>query len=184
MALTTAKWTLNDYHRMIETGILSDRRVELLNGEIIEMSPEGPDHAYLGDAAGDYLESLLQGRANVREGRPITLPDDSEPEPDIAIVNLLGKVYRQRHPYPEDVFWLIELSNSSLTKDLEPKQLIYAVAGIQEYWVANLKTSELVVFRDPQREDYRVQLALKDGTVQPIAFPDISISVERLFHPE
>lgn len=184
MALETAKWTLDDYHRMIETGILSDRRVELLNREIIEMSPEGPDHAYLGDAAGDYLESLLRGRANVREGRPITLPDNSEPEPDIAVVKPLGKVYRQRHPYPEDVFGLIEFSNSSLIKDLEPKQLIYAKAGIQEYWVANLKTSELIVFRDPQQEGYRLRLVLKDGTVQPIAFPDVSISVERLFNPE
>jgi len=180
MTLTTAKWTLDDYHRMIDAGILSDRRVELLNGEIVEMPPEGPDHAYLADEAGDYLESLLQGRAKVREGRPITLPDASEPEPDIAVVRALGSVYRRRHPYPEDVFWLLEFSNSSLAKDLKPKRLVYAAAGIQEYWVANLKTSTLIVFRSPQQGDYQSQQDLTTGVIQPLAFPEIAISIEQL----
>jgi Uma2 family endonuclease len=180
MTLTTAKWSLDEYHQMINAGILSDRRVELLNGEIVEMSPEGPDHAYLGDAAGDYLESLLQGRAKVREGRPITLSDASESEPDIAVVKPLGRVYRQRHPYPEDIFWLIEFSNSSLAKDLDAKRLIYATAGIAEYWVANLKTLELTIFRVPDQGDYQFQETLRGGMIQPLAFSDVDISVARL----
>lgn len=180
MTLITAKWTLHDYHQMVKAGILRDRHVELLQGEIVEMSPEGPDHAYLADEAGDYLEALLGDSAKVREGRPITLPDNSEPEPDIAIVAPLGRIYRERHPQVEDVFWLIEFSKTSLTKDLEPKRLVYASAGVSEYWVVNLKTSELIVFTNLQQGDYQSQQVLTGGTVQPLAFPDIAVSVARL----
>jgi Uma2 family endonuclease len=121
MTVTTAKWTLDDYHRMIEVGLLEGRHAELLNGEIIEMPPEGSEHAYLGDEIGRYLSRLLGDRARVREGHPITLPNDSEPEPDIAVVRTLGQIYRQHHPYAEDIFWLIEFSNTSLAKDLDAK---------------------------------------------------------------
>ncbi len=180
MTLTTAKWTLHDYHKIVEAGILSDRRVELLQGEIVEMSPEGPTHAYLADEAGDYLEALLGSRAKVREGRPITLPDNSEPEPDIAVVAPLGQGYRNRHPYAEDVFWLIEFSNTSLAKDLEPKRFVYASVNIPEYWVVNLKTSELIIFTNPQQGDYQSRQTLTTGTVKPTAFPGVEVSVEQL----
>ncbi|MGH2412945.1 MAG: Uma2 family endonuclease, partial [Microcystaceae cyanobacterium] len=84
---TLAKWTVEDYHRMIEAGVLADRRVELIAGEIVEMAPEGPLHKYVTDTSAEYLRSLLQGKAKIYEAHPITLPD-SEPEPDIAVVRL------------------------------------------------------------------------------------------------
>jgi Uma2 family endonuclease len=180
MTVTTAKWTLDDYHRMIEVGLLDNRHVELLNGEIIEMPPEGPEHAYLGDESGTYLSQLLGDRAKVREGRPITLPNNSEPEPDLAIVRPLGRIYRQRHPYAEDVFWLIELANTSLAKDLEIKGRAYATAGIEDYWVVNLKNRNLKVFREPVDGDYTRQLTLTTGEIHPLAFPDVTISGQRL----
>ncbi len=180
MTLTTAKWTLGDYHQMIASGILDNRQVELLNGEIVEMAPEGPEHAYLGDETGKYLGTLLGDRARVREGRPITLAFNSEPEPDIAVVRALGEVYRQRHPYAEDVFWLIEFSNTSLAKDLKPKRQLYAAAEIPEYWVVNLKARHLVVFRDPRQGDYHREETLSEGMVASLAFPEIAISVSRL----
>lgn len=83
--VTTAKWTVEDYHRMIDAGILDDRRVELLNGEIIEMSPEGIPHADLSDEAAGYLRRLLGERARIRDSKPVTLPNNSEPEPDLCI---------------------------------------------------------------------------------------------------
>lgn len=138
---------------MIDAGILSDRQVELLKGEIVEMSPEGVPHAYCSHEAGEYLAKLLGDayggklRAKVRHAKPITLPNDSEPEPDIAIVQPLGREYREHHPYPENIFWVIEYANSSLEKDLDIKSKIYAQAGILEYWVVNLKKLNLVVFR-------------------------------------
>ncbi|VXD22207.1 conserved hypothetical protein [Planktothrix serta PCC 8927] len=179
--LMLAKWTIEDYHRMIDAEILTQRQVELLNGEIVEMAPEGEVHAYSSDEAGEYLIYLLGNRAKVRQGKPITIPlSNSEPEPDIAIVERLGQDYRNHHPYPENIFWLIEYSNSSLTKDLEIKTKIYAEAQIPEYWVINLKTLTLVVFRSPRDEGYQDRETLTQGEISPLAFPDLVISVKQL----
>lgn len=176
------KWTIDDYHRMIEAGILDDLKVELLKGEIVQMPPEREPHAFRSHEAGKYLTRLLGDKADIRQGKPITLPNDSEPEPDIAIIQLLGREYLVHHPYPENIFWLIEYSNATLTKDLEIKSKIYAEAGIAEYWVVNLKKLVLVVFRDPQDGEYASKMTLASGTLQPLAFPEISVSVERMIN--
>ncbi|MDV2996845.1 MAG: hypothetical protein N4J56_006550 [Chroococcidiopsis sp. SAG 2025] len=181
MTVTTAKWTLEDYHCMIQVGLLEGRHVELLNGEIVEMPPEGPEHAYLGDEVGKYLRNILGDRAQVREGHPITLPNNSEPEPDLAIVKPLGQTYRQHHPYAEDIFWLIEYANTSLNKDLDAKRKTYATSEIQEYWVVDLKHRQLKVFRTPCEDDYTSEETLTVGEISPLAFPDIVISVQLLF---
>jgi len=178
-ALITAKWTLDDYHRMIEAGILCDRRVELLNGEIIEMSPEGIPHAHLSDRSAKYLQALLQGKASVREAKPITLPNNSEPEPDLSIVQDLNEEYFDHHPYPENIFWIVEFSNTSLTKDLEIKSRVYARVGIREYWVVNLKRMELILFRDPVEDEYREKRILTHGEISPVAFPEVAIAVNQ-----
>jgi Uma2 family endonuclease len=124
----------------------------------------------------------LAERAKIRQAKPITLPNDSEPEPDIAIVQRLGHEYREHHPYPENIFWLIEYANSSLEKDLEKKTKIYAEAGILEYWVVNLKKLHLVVFREILDGEYATKLTLTTGTIQPLAFPDISVAVEQIIN--
>ncbi|KAB8330163.1 Uma2 family endonuclease [Scytonema tolypothrichoides VB-61278] len=182
MTVITAKWTIDEYHRMIAAGILSERKVELLKGEIVEMSPEGKPHAYSSHEAGEYLTQLLGKRATLRQAKPITLPNDSEPEPDIAIVQRLGREYREHHPYPENIFWLISYANSSLEKDLETKTKIYAEVGIPEYWVVNLKKLHLVIFREPLDGEYATKFTLTAGTIQPLAFPDISVSVEQIIN--
>lgn len=179
--ITTAKWTLEQYHQMIDAGILDGQPVELLNGAIVEMPPEGASHANGSTEARDYLIALLGNRAKVREGHPITLPDsNSEPEPDLAIVQRRDQGYRDHHPYPENIYWLIEFANASLKKDLEAKAEVYAMANIVEYWVVNLKATQLIVMRDPVDGEYQSQVALTDGTVQPLAFPDLAVSVQRL----
>ena len=182
MTSITTKWTIEDYHQMIASGILQERKVELLRGEVVEMSPEGEPHAYCSHEAGEYLSELLGKRATVRQAKPITLPNDSEPEPDLAIVQPLGRDYREHHPYVENIFWVIEYSNTSLEKDLEIKSKIYAEAGIKEYWVVNLKKLHLVVFRDPLDGDYGTKFTLTTGAIQPIAFDDISVLVERIIN--
>jgi Uma2 family endonuclease len=181
MTLTTAKWTLDQYHQMIDADILADRSVELLNGEIIEMAPEGEPHAYANTEARDYLIALLGDRAKIRDAKPISIPSsNSEPEPDLAIVRPLGQVYRVHHPYPEDIFWVIEFSDASLKKDLDPKAKVYAAAGIVEYWVVNLKTSVLIVLRNPVAGDYQQRLEYRTGFICPVAFPDLAIDITRL----
>ena len=178
----TAKWTTEEYHRMIDAGILSNRHVELLRGEIIEMPPEREPHAYCSDEAGEYLTKLLGDRAKIRHAKPITLPNNSEPEPDIAVVQRKGKEYKKHHPLPENIFWVIEYANSSLGKDLETKKKIYAEANIREYWVVDLKKSHLVVFREPLEIDYNLDFVLTTGTINPLAFPDLAISVEQIIN--
>ncbi|MFB2878831.1 Uma2 family endonuclease [Floridanema aerugineum] len=183
MTVTTAKWTLDDYHRMIEVGLLVGRNVELLNGEIIEMPPEGPEHAQQSTDAADYLKELLPDLAIVRDAKPITLPETgSEPQPDLAIVQPLRTLYRTRHPYPENIFWLIEFSQTTLAKDLEVKHKTYAAALIQEYWVVDLKNQQLKVFRDPVDGDYRLEQTLTSGEICAIAFPHLPISIEQLIN--
>lgn len=182
MTVMTVKWTLDDYHRLLEVGLLEGRHVELLNGEIIEMPPEGPEHAQQSTDTADYLRELLGNQAVVRDAKPITLPDSrSEPEPDLAIVEPLRALYRTRHPYPENIFWLIEYANTSLIKDLDAKRKAYAAAEIQEYWVVDLKHRQLKVFREPVEGKYSSELTLSTGGISPLAFPNITVSVQRLF---
>lgn len=176
---TLIKWSVEDYHRMIEAGILADRRVELLGGDIVAVSPEKPEHYFLSDETSDYLKERLQGKAVVRLDGPITLVA-SEPEPDIAIVRLPKAQYRDRHPHPTDIYWIIEYSDSSLSKDLEEKRQIYATAAIPEYWVVNLKAKHLRVFQEPVGDTYRQDTTMTTGFISPLAFPDVTISVERI----
>ncbi|KAM3092192.1 Uma2 family endonuclease [Phormidesmis sp. 146-35] len=181
-AVALYRWTTDRYHLAVEAGIFDDQPVELLNGEIVEMAPEGKPHVFFLDRFANQLRRLLGDRAQVREGHPVTLPNHSEPEPDIAIVRPLNEVYLEHHPYPEDIFWLIEYSDSSLKKDLEVKSKVYASATILEYWVVNLQKMELVVFRDPMDGEYRSQLTLTSGTIAPLAFSEIQIEIGRLMH--
>jgi Uma2 family endonuclease len=180
MTISTLKWTIDRYHQAVDAGVFDDVSVELLKGDLIEVSPEGVPHAASSSDAGDYLREILGNRAKVREGHPITLPNHSEPEPDIAIVDPDTEIYRLHHPYPENIFWVIEFSQSSLQKDLEIKSKIYAEVGIPEYWVMNLKNRTLIVFRDPIDGKYQSQHTLTHGTISPLSFPDIQIDVARL----
>ena len=181
MAVTTAKWTLEDYHRMVDAGLLEGRAVEFLHGEIVDMSPEGAPHAAASSDAGDYLSGLLGGGAQVRQSKPITIPAlVSEPEPDLAIVRRLGRGYRQQHPAPENVYWVVEYAQTSLSKDLDDKKRLYAEAGIPEYWVVNLRDGTLLVFRQPADGTYQFEQTLSRGELAPLAFPDLVISVDRL----
>jgi Uma2 family endonuclease len=181
MSVAIAKWTLADYHRMIESGLLDGRSVELLNGEIVEMSLEGESHAYLSHEAAKHIGRMLGELADIRQGKPIALPNShSEPEPDIAVVQPLGREYLQHHPYPENIFWIIEFASTSLSKDVEDKRKTYALATIQEYWVVNLQASQLIIFRQPAHGDYQTHTTVTTGTLSPVTFPAVELSVQRL----
>ena len=173
------KWTVADYHQLVETGLLAGKPVELLEGELIEMSPEGVPHSYTNRTVGDYLRNLLHGVAFVSEAHPITL-DNSEPEPDIAVVRLPTDLYKQHHPYPEDIYFLIEVSNRTLERDLNEKTIIYARNGIPEYWVIDLPHKKLWVFTQPDLNGYSQTQELTTGNISPLSFPNISLEVKNL----
>jgi Uma2 family endonuclease len=176
---TRYKWSISDWHQLVETGILADKSVELLEGEIVEMSPEGIPHSYTNDSVAEYLRNKLKGIAKVRESHPVTL-DNSEPEPDIAIVRLPETIYRTHHPYAQDIYWLIEISHKTLKKDLEEKTLTYARNGIPEYWVIDLVNKKLWVHTHPDNNNYAKVEQFTQGRIDLIAFPNVSIKVDRL----
>jgi Uma2 family endonuclease len=181
MTITHYHWTCDRYHRAIDAGLFDDQAVELLQGEIIVMTPEREPHACYSSEGAEYLRQLLGDRAAVRETKPVTLPGDSEPVPDLAIVRSPLRHYLDHHPYPTDIFWLVEYSNTTLTKDLGEKKQIYAIAGIVEYWVSDLKNDRLVVFRDLVQGSYQTELTLTAGTITPLVFPEVVVNVRRLF---
>ncbi|MBE9045680.1 Uma2 family endonuclease [Pleurocapsales cyanobacterium LEGE 10410] len=182
---TLAKWSVQDYHLMLESGVLNSRSVELIEGEIVEVSPEEPLHRFTNDSIAEYLRGLFRGKAKVFEAHSITLANSphsraSEPEPDIAVVSLPNTNYLTRHPYPNDIYWLIEISQTTLEEDLGKKKQVYAKAMISEYWVVDLKNTEIIVFRNPSGNDYNSKFTIDSGTIQPIAFPDIEIKIAKL----
>ncbi len=179
MTITTYKWSVEEYHQMIESGILADKPVELLNGEIIEMSPEREEHSYTNDDVAELLREKLQGLAKIREAHPITL-DNSEPEPDIAIVRLPKTIYTQHHPYPEDIYWLIEVSKKTLEKDLTQKNITYARNKIPEYWVIDLVNKKLIIHTNPIGDSYSKIEEYQSGTISPLAFPQITIALGQI----
>lgn len=181
MTVATYKWTLDRYHQAIESGVFDGQNIELLRGELIEMPPEREPHVFFSERAAEILRRMLAGEAQIREGRPVTLPNGSEPQPDVAIVQPLNTVYLEHHPYPENIFLTIEYSYSTLSYDLGRKQIAYAESGIVEYWVVDLQDLELIVFRDPSPAGYRTVTKFVDGQISPLAFPNLAIDVWRFF---
>ena len=121
MTLTTYKWSIEEWHELVDAGLLEGKPVEFLEGEIVEVSPEGIEHSYTNDSLVKYLRNLLDNLADVRESHPVTL-DNSEPEPDVAVIRLPETIYRTHHPYPEDIYWLIEIAAES-TEPIGSKSL-------------------------------------------------------------
>ena len=179
MTLTTYKWSIEEWHNLVESGVLAGKKVELLEGEIVEVSPEGIPHHNTNHKVVKYLRSLLDGLAEVYESHLITL-DNSEPEPDIAIIRLPESIYDIHHPYPQDIYWLVEISNRTLAQDLETKTITYARNGINEYWVIDLQNNKLIVHTQPQDNNYTKVIDYKQETISSLAFPQIVISCDRL----
>jgi Uma2 family endonuclease len=162
------QFTVDEYHRMIETGILTEHdRVELLDGWILKMSPIGPPHATAVNLVAAALQNILPAGWFVRTQSPITL-ETSEPEPDIVVVRGQIRDYLSRHPHPQDIALLIEVADTTLEFDRLKKRLYYAAAGITEYWIVNLIDHRLEVFSDPAPGgDYQVNAAVAaDGIVE------------------
>lgn len=177
--VATFKWSIADWHELVDSGVLAERRVELLEGEIIQMSPEGPMHSSTNYSVVEYFKELLQKKVVIREAHPVTL-DNSEPEPDIAVVRSPYTDYFARHPFPQDIYWLVEISNKTLKLDLEKKSVTYARNSIPEYWVIDLVNKKLIVHTQPVNNFYSQIQTLTTGTVSPQAFPDIAIALDKM----
>ncbi len=175
--------TVAEYHQMAAAGILAaDEQVELLAGHIIQKMPKGPAHSAFCKRLEKLLERRLGDQILVRLQDPVQLAPLSEPEPDIAIVQPRDDFYETAHSTPDNVYWLIEIADTTLKRDLGLKAELYAAAGLKDYWVLNLATQQLHVFRDPQTDGYQRQTILQNQQiVSPLRFPDCVISVSECF---
>jgi Uma2 family endonuclease len=183
MTLTKQRlWTVEEYHRMIDAGILTPiERVELIEGQIIEVSPQKPPHASTVSGASDYLRSLLGSKAIVRVQLPITLEPSSEPEPDIAIVSPDRRKYKSSHPTLSDIYLVIEVADATLVYDQYTKSKMYADANIVEYWIIDISEHRLIVCRNPEGGVYRAGIYLTEvDTVTLLAFPNVTVNVAEL----
>ena len=177
-------WTVEEYHRMIEAGIINeDDNIELLDGRIVEMSPQTPLHAGTTQRSSDYIKQLLAGQAHVRMQLPITLAS-SEPEPDIAVVRIDPGAYGDHHPNPSEILLLIEVSYSTLQIDRREKALIYTRANIAEYWILDVSAREAYIYRNPALGGYQSEIVVADNAaIRMLAFPEIEVSFSELFLP-
>ncbi|MGI2906322.1 Uma2 family endonuclease [Tolypothrix sp. VBCCA 56010] len=184
-SLNLRLWTVADYHRMAETGILDeDERVELLEGKIIWMSAKGTAHRSAVGRTDYLLKNRLRNRAWVSIQDPIKLNQRSEPEPDVAVVQIDPLDYADHHPTPSEVYLIIEVADSSLKFDCETKGKAYAQAGIADYWVIDVVNRQLYVFREPNEEGYQSKVILgEDARISPLQFADLQIVVLEMLPP-
>jgi len=183
VAVARRLFTREEYHRMAEVGILKPtERVELIRGEIIEMSPPGRRHIAFVDNLNQLLVMRLAGRAIVSVQNPIVLTEDTEPQPDLAIRRHRAVPYKDREAHAEDVLLLIEVADTSLRYDRSTKLRLYAAAGIPEYWLVDCTTESIEVFRSPDAEGYRdVSRIEGEGTLTVEAVPDVTLQVGEIF---
>jgi len=173
-------FTVAEYHKMAEAGILSeDDRVELLSGEIVAMSPIGSRHAACVDRLTQYLVVRVAGRAIVRVQNPIRLGEHSEPQPDVALLKPRPDFYATAHPGPEDVVLVIEVAETSAGVDREVKVPLYARFGVSDVWLVDLAGDRVEVFREPSAEGYREVRVLRRGeSLAPALLPDLLVPVD------
>lgn len=175
------RWfSVDDYYRMIEAGILSeDDRVELIEGEVIRMSPIGKFHAACVKRLNELLVFLAGRTATVSVQDPVRLNDFSEPEPDIAVLKRRSDFYASGHPTPEDVLLILEVGNSSIQHDRMTKIPLYGRAGIPEVWLVDLGRDLIEIYTDPMGGRYQDFREAKRGeTLTLSALPDVVINVE------
>ena len=180
----TRLFNVDEYLDMEKVGILhEDDHIELMDGKIVVMAPIGDSHVFGTDWLNMILAPLLVGRAIVRIGGPIYLNDRSAPQPDVAVVRIFHTV-EEAHSAPDDVYFLIEVADSSLSYDTGTKLARYAAAGIPEVWVANLRVREVTVYADPSGSDYATVATYRPGdTVSPRALPDVVLAVDEFMPP-
>lgn len=183
MAVHPAKrlLTIEEYHRMSEAGILTeDDRVELLDGEIYQMSPIGSEHGACVKRLNRILNHLLGNKVIVSVQDPVQIPELSEPEPDIALLAPRSDFYADAHPLPEEVFLIIEVANTSYDKDKLVKLPIYARAGIPGYWIVNLEKRQVEIFQKPQQGSYVIEVVAGPGEQLPLRSFGVEIAFEEV----
>ena len=178
-------WTVQEYRRMSELGILDgNEKTELIAGQITLMAAKGTPHVTSLHLLANALRDKLGSTALVRTQDPIQLDNFSEPEPDLAIVQGTVLDYTEDHPRPEQVYLVVEVADSTLKQDCQVKDKLYAQAGITEYWVLDLKNRKLHIFRNPTPTGYTHHLILSEpNQASPVAFSSCTLTLTSILPP-
>jgi len=182
MPLTTRRFTVDEYHRMGWAGVFhEDDRVELLDGQIVEMSPIGPAHAGCVAALTGLLSRRGGERVVVWVQNPVDLGERSEPQPDIALLSPRPDAYRTAHPRARDILLVIEVADTSREHDRDVKLPLYAEGGVPEVWLVNLTDYAVTVYRDPIGGRYAtVDSARRGETVTSLRLPGVTLRVDEI----
>ena len=176
------RWTVAEYHRMGEVGLLNeDSRVELIDGEIVEMAPIGSEH---GGKVNRFIYSFSRffgDQTIIAAHNPVVLGGYGEPQPDIAILRWREDYYERAHPHAEDVLLLVEVSDSTHRYDRDVKVPLYASRGIPEIWLLDLQQPQLEIYREPVRGQYRQRDCRRTGIIAPFLCPEAGIDLAELF---
>lgn len=176
------RFTVEEYHRMGTAGIFSeDDRVELIEGEIVEMSPIGSRHAACVKRLIRLFDRGVGDRAIVGAQDPIRLGEHSEPQPDLALLRPRPDFYAHAHPGPEDVLLVVEVAETSADYDREVKVPLYARAGIPEVWLVELYAEQIEVYRQPAPHGYQeVQTVRRGQHLSSQTFPELALAVDNI----
>jgi Uma2 family endonuclease len=173
------RFTRADYHRMAQTGILKPGvRVELIDGDIVEMSPIGRPHKSRVDRLNRILTPGVGTAAIVRVQSSIVLGDYGEPEPDLALLRDRADFYIDSDETPEDILLVVEVADSSESYDRRTKAPLYARFGIPELWIVDVNRSRVTRYLDPADDGYATTRVYRRGeSLSPLAFPNLMIAV-------
>lgn len=176
-------FSVEEYYKMTLSGILGeDDRVELIEGEVTEMTPISNKHSLCVNRLNRLFSQILEDNAIVSVQNPVRLDQHSEPQPDIALIRPPFERYVSSHPSPEDVFLMVEVAESSYDYDRCVKIPLYSRHGIPEVWLIDLNNEKIEAFRNPSPEGYRIVETFFSGDTIPIsAFPSIKISGRDIF---
>jgi Uma2 family endonuclease len=182
LTVVRKRFTTGEFEQMSAAGVLAeDDRVELIEGEIVEMSPLGPQHSACVTRLTELFYELKNPNVTIRVQEPIRLGDYSAPQPDVVVASRRDDRYAKGHPEPEDVLLLIEVSESSLTYDRNVKLPLYARAGIAEVWLVALLPQIVEVYRAPSEEGYGEKRTMRRGqTIAPLHLSDVELAVEQM----
>ncbi|MBA3804648.1 MAG: Uma2 family endonuclease [Acidobacteria bacterium] len=182
MSLQIARhyFTVDEFERMAGAGIFAkDARLELIEGEIVEMSPIGSRHAACVKFLSRFLNAAVGDKALISTQDPIQLDDYSEPQPDGALLRLREDFYRQAHPAPADVLLIIEVADTTVDYDRLVKVPLYAKAGIKEVWLVNLPGEQIEIYAEPAGGAYQINKQIKRGEeAQAHSIPDLVVSAD------
>jgi Uma2 family endonuclease len=180
--LLRRKFTVKQYHQMAEAGILTeDDRVELIRGEIVEMTPIGRRHAACVDRLNEMFILRLAQATIVRVQNPVELDDNSEPQPDLVLLRRRADFYEAGHPQAEDILLLVEVADTTVETDRDVKIFLYANSGIAEVWLVDINAQCLEVYRQPSENGYQIiQKYYRGQTVTIQAFSEVSFTVDEV----